>query len=497
MSDMTRHRFLVFACIGLGVMVQGMLWSMVNLSLASIQDFFHPSFTQLQWIMNGYGLGICIPLLGMGKLGDLIGAKNVFLIGLVGILIACLIGGLASSVGHLIFAMVIFGISGSAILPLSQALLVHQFPENEKKHAVGIWSIFCSLALALGPLLGGIILSTLGWRYVFLINVPFLIAIIPIFACIMENHQKPSTIHSSWWSVLWLAGLTGFLVFGLMQGPSFGWITWETISVFVVAACFLTGFIITEKRVEFPLFRPDLFLNRAFLLASSINAILIGFIWVSFFMIPLFLQNVERFGSFGTGAMMMLITIPVAFLSSSMKKFYVSDHVRRFILTGIGFLIISTLLNLYPHIITVTLSCLFLGFGWVVVWNASITKALESIPHEIAGKASGMFVTIQEMGGVITLALSNVIFQTILHTKLAPVMGQITEKLSALPPEKQNSLLANPTALEKYLGKGSELLNRVTVAFSDGYIGCFILLLILCLTGAILCSMMKQKKAIG
>ncbi|MBI3258372.1 MAG: MFS transporter [Ignavibacteriae bacterium] len=134
--------------IGLGVAILAMVWSIANTALSSIQKDLSASVLQLQWMMNCFGILLCVPLLTMGKLGDAYGRKRLFLWGLIGALVSSVIAGFANHIGVLIACMGLFGLSGSAILPLSQALLVHQFPESQKEKAVGLWSIFASMSIA-------------------------------------------------------------------------------------------------------------------------------------------------------------------------------------------------------------------------------------------------------------------------------------------------------------------------------------------------------------
>lgn len=128
----TSNKALAVAGIGLGVIVLGMIWSLVNTALASIQKDLFASVLQLQWMMNCFGIFLCVPLLTMGKLGDAYGRKKLFLCGLVIALLASVVGGFATRIEFLIACMGLFGLAGSMILPLSQALLVHQFPEHQK-----------------------------------------------------------------------------------------------------------------------------------------------------------------------------------------------------------------------------------------------------------------------------------------------------------------------------------------------------------------------------
>ena len=134
-------RVLAVTGIGFGLIVLGMIWSLVNTALASIQKDLSASVLQLQWMMNCFGIFLCVPLLTMGKLGDAYGRKRLYLFGLAIALLAAILGGFATRIEYLIACMGLFGLAGSMILPLSQALLVHQYPEEEKEKAVALGSM--------------------------------------------------------------------------------------------------------------------------------------------------------------------------------------------------------------------------------------------------------------------------------------------------------------------------------------------------------------------
>lgn len=151
--------------IGIGVLATG--WSSINMALASIQEDLKASILELQWMMNIYGIFMCIPLLALGKLGDSKGRRKIYLIGLAGLGLACLGAAFAKSAGWIIACMALYGLAGVAVLPLSQALTVHQFPEEQKSRAIAIWATFTSLSLAMGPLFGGVVLRFLSWRWIF------------------------------------------------------------------------------------------------------------------------------------------------------------------------------------------------------------------------------------------------------------------------------------------------------------------------------------------
>lgn len=407
-------RLLSLIGIGVGIFALCMLWSTTNMALASIQTELSATVLELQWGMNTYGIFMCVPLVIVGKLGDGYGRKPLFLLGLVLAVISSLLAGFAHNIDLWIVAMSIFGLAGSIILPLSQALIVHQFPESRKGLAVSLWSILSSLSLAVGPLVGGSILLLWGWRWIYFINVaPIALAALLVFFLVAKETDlhKPEC---DWSGVGLLALFVASLVIAIVQGPVWGWSSPITIGLFLLALLTLTVFIFFERKSAHPLFRPDLFLQRSFLCSAVPNGCMIGFIWVAFFLIPLHLQQVKHYSAFETGLILLLITMPVALLSHSVSKWYTKIGAKPLLLIGFALLMISALLQATftdVSFLSLSLACLTLGVGWALTWGPSITTALTSLSHRLAGIASGMFVTLQELGAVITLAIGGAIFR--------------------------------------------------------------------------------------
>lgn len=493
----TSKKAFAVAGIGLGVIVLGMIWSLVNTALASIQTDLFASVLQLQWMMNSFGIFICVPLLTMGKLGDAYGRKKIFLCGLATALLASVIGGFATRIEFLIACMGLFGLAGSMILPLSQALLVHQFPEHQKGKAVALWSIFASLSLACGPIVSGLILNWLNWHWIYWINIPLItvaIAVVYFFVDRETEFQKP---HCDWIGVGLLALIVGSLVMSIMQGPTWGWASPIIIALFAIWLISLVAFILLERKTKKPLFRPDLFSNRSFLFSAIPNGCTIGFLWVSVFTIPLYLQNVLRFSPLETGFCLLFITLPVFFFSVTVGKWYHKWGAKPLMLIGYALFLVGFLLQAFisPNYWSLGIGCLAIGFGWVLTWGPSISSSLSSIPHHIAGIASGMFTTIQELGAILSLALAGVFFRTAQQNYLQPHIDLIHSTLNSAKSETSlDSLLSNPAAMGQLLGPNAPILPWINNAFVAGYEATFQFLLGSCIVAILLTNLIPKHK---
>lgn len=493
----TSKKALAVAGIGLGVIVLGMIWSLVNTALASIQKDLFASVLQLQWMMNCFGIFLCVPLLTMGKLGDAYGRKKLYLCGLGIALLASVIGGFAARIEFLIACMGLFGLSGSVILPLSQALLVHQFPEHQKGKAIALWSIFASLSLACGPIVSGLILNWLNWQWIYWIDIPLIAVAITIVYFFVDREKEFQKPHCDWIGVGLLALIVGSLVMGIMQGPTWGWISPFIIALFALCLISLALFIFSERRTKMPLFRPDLFSNRSFLFSAIPNGCTIGFLWVSVFTIPLYLQNVLGFSPLETGFCLLFITLPVFFFSVTVNRWSHKWGAKSLMLVGYGLFLIAFLLQAFitPNYWTLGIGFLAIGFGWVLTWGPSISNSLSSIPHRIAGIASGMFTTLQELGAVLSLALAGVFFRTAQQNHLQPHRDLIRSSFSASQSETNlDSLLSNPVAVEQLLGPDASILPWINKSFEAGYEATFQFLLGSCIVAILLTNLLPKHK---
>jgi len=494
MHSSSKKAFAV-AGIGLGLIVLGMIWSLVNTALASIQKDLFASVLQLQWMMNCFGIFLCVPLLTMGKLGDAYGRKKLYLWGLATAFLASAIGGFATRIELLIPCMGLFGLAGSMILPLSQALLVHQFPEHQKGKAIAIWSIFASLSLACGPIVSGLILNWLTWHWIYWIDLPLVAVAIAIVYFFVDRETEFHKPHCDWIGVGLLALIVGSLIMGIMQGPTWGWTSPLILALFVLFLVSLTVFVLLERTTKMPLFRPDLFSNRSFLFSAIPNGCTIGFLWVSVFTIPLYLQNMLRFSPLKTGFCLLLITLPVFFFSVTVGKWYHKWGAKPLMLTGYALFLIGFLLQAFitPNYWTLGIGCLAIGLGWVLTWGPSISSSLSSIPHRIAGIASGMFTTLQELGAILSLALAGVFFQTAQQKNLQPHMDLIRSTLNG-PETSLDSLLSNPAAVEHLLGPDASILPWINKAFAAGYEATFQFLLGSCIIAILITNLLPKHK---
>ncbi len=402
-------RILIVVGICLGSAVGAMVFSAINTALASIGKDLSATVAQLQWIMNIFGVAICSTLVIFGRLADIYGRKKIYLIGILGLAVSMLGSGLAPNANWIIFFQIILGLSGAILIPVSQALISNVFPEKERSKAIGIWAAIIGIALAIGPLLSGAIIALLSWRWVFLINIPIiLLSMLVVAIYVQESKSDEQAPHIDWSGAMLLAITIGSFVLAVIQGHL--WPTALIVGLYILSTLSLVLLFYVEKKAIAPIIREDLFTNRLFLIGSLDSFCLVFFIWASFFLLPLYLQSIHHFPPFVTGLMMLFVTVPLVIFSFTGGQLYQNYGPKLLITIGFVFLILSALIQMQfqadTSITILALGAISFGIGWGIIWGPSTTAAISALPLNDAGIASGSFVTIQEIGGTIGLAIT-------------------------------------------------------------------------------------------
>ncbi|MCB1109359.1 MAG: MFS transporter [Chlamydiia bacterium] len=407
-----KHPYLVrlLSIIGicLGCIVMGLVFTMINTAIPTIQKSLQIPLIQMQWMMLSFGIINCAFLVTSGRLADIYGRKKIFLIGLCCSGVGMFIGGHSQGSGGLIFSLSLAGLGNAILLPVSQAMLVSEFPESYKSRAIAIWASAIASAMALGPLVTGGLLEAFGWQWVFWSMIPlFLISLCFIFLFTRESKNTIDAPH---------VDVKGMILIGISLS-SFAFLITEFVHLsvwvngsllFITVLSFLALWR-SSRSSPSPILLPELVRKKTFLCASIASGCLIFYIWSTFFLLPIYLENVRHLSSIGTGQLMLGITIPVIVLSPIVGRKYQPHKAWIFIFYGFLCLILSSILQTFfrdttplPVIFSATL---LFGIGYGLITGPTATAAISVVPPYKAGIASGTFVTFQEIGGTLGLAL--------------------------------------------------------------------------------------------
>ncbi|MDX6581664.1 MAG: hypothetical protein QOI10_848 [Solirubrobacterales bacterium] len=406
---------LIGSCTGLFVLMLDS--TVVTLALPAIQRDLHASTDGLQWVQNAYLLTIAATVVTAGRLGDIRGRQRIFLIGMAAFAAGSVLGGAAGSEEVLIAARVVQGIGGAALLSLSLALTCHAFPGDQQARALGIWAAVSAIALAIGPLVGGVLIEAASWRWIFFINVPVAAAGIVILLLRGAESRDPDAaprVDLAGAGVLAL-GLTAF-VLALIEADDWGWGSLRTLALLAFAIAVLYGFWKLEHRRADPLVDFSLFRNRPYLGASAAAFALVGAYWTVMFFQPQFLQLGLGYSAIAAGAMVLPITVPMAvfspFSGGLIARLGVRATMTTGMLIGLAGLILMALAEDSGSFAALLPGFLCFGVSLALVYAPMSTAAMAAMPAAKAGIASGVLAMDRVLAGTVLLAISGAVFQS-------------------------------------------------------------------------------------
>ncbi len=403
--------------------------TIVIVALPDIQKGLHATLGEVQWVVDAYALTLASLLLTAGVLADRYGRRLLFGIGLVIFTLGSLLCGLAQTPLMLILSRSGQGIGGAIMFATSLALLAQSFHGRERGVAFGTWGAITGVAVALGPVLGGVITTGISWRGIFLVNVPVGIAAVAVTMWRVEESKAPHVSRPDWAGfVLLTAGLVT-LVYGLIRASERSWGDSVVLGCVSAGTVILLGFVITELRVEHPMFDMTLFKVPTFVGGSIAAFCMNASLFSILLYLVLFLQDVLGYSALGTGIRLLLNSGAVLIAATIAGRLIGRVSVRWLIgpglaLVGIGLLLMTGLdgSSSWTHLVP---GFIVSGFGAGMVNPPLASTAIGVVEPQRAGMASGVNSTFRQIGIATSIAVQGTIFTAALdrsiHHALAPV----------------------------------------------------------------------------
>jgi EmrB/QacA subfamily drug resistance transporter len=401
---------LVLAICCMSLFIVGLDVTIVNVALPSIGHELHAGVSGLQWTIDAYTLVLASLLMLAGSTADRVGRRRTFQIGLVVFSLGSLLCSVAPGLGWLVAFRALQAIGGSMLNPVAMSIITNTFIEpRERARAIGVWGGVVGLSMALGPIVGGLLVETVGWRGIFWVNVPVGIAAIVLTALFVPESRAPRARKLDPVGQVLVVILLAALVYALIEGPGSGWTSVKILSCFSIAALALVALARYEPRCEEPLIDLRFFRSAPFSGAVAIAicafAALGGFLLVN----TLYLQDVRGFSPLLAG----IYTLPMAAMTaicSPLSGRLVGSRGTRpsLIVAGLGIGAAGLILaHLTAHTTTIVLVAGYLafgiGFGTV---NAPITNSTVSgMPRSQAGVAAGVASTSRQVGSSLGVAV--------------------------------------------------------------------------------------------
>jgi EmrB/QacA subfamily drug resistance transporter len=389
--------------------------TVVNVALPVIQRSLHSSFSDLQWVINAYALTLAAFLLTAGSVSDLIGRKKVFIAGLFVFTGASAVCGLSSSPLMLNLARAVQGTGGAMMFSTSLALIAEAFQGRDRGTAFGVFGAVTGAAVAVGPVVGGLITSGIGWEWIFFVNVPIGVAAVFITVTQVKDSRDPNARGVDWLGLLSFSGALFLLVYALVQGNEKGWGSGEIVGLLAGAVVLLIAFLIAERVQQRPMLDLSLFRRPAFGGASLTAFTLSASFFAMFLYLTLYIQDVLGYSPIQAGLRFLPTTLLSFAVAPVAGKLSVRVPVRLLLgsgllLIGIG-LIAMTTVDASSHWTILIPGFVLAGAGVGLVNPPLASTAIGVVPHERSGMASGINSTFRQVGIATGIAGLGAIFQ--------------------------------------------------------------------------------------
>jgi EmrB/QacA subfamily drug resistance transporter len=409
-----QRRSVVLATCCLGVFMAGIDVTIVNVALPSIQGALRASVSGLQWTIDAYTLVIACLLMLSGALADRFGRRRVFQIGLAAFSLGSLLCSLAPSLGCLIAFRGLQAIGGSMLNPVAMSIIANTFTDRAgRAKAIGMWGSVAGLSLASGPVLGGVLVSAIGWRSIFWINVPVgLIAIVLTQRFVPESRaEQPRRLDPP--GQLLVIALLGCLTAGIIEGPRSGWGSVPIVALFAVAVLAASALVLVESRRCQPLVEMRYFRSVPFSGAALIGVVALATLGGFLFLNTLYLQDVRGYSALHAG----LLTIPMAatlgVFSTISGRLVASRGPRLPLILSGGLIAVGAILliglSAHTAVWYLIVAYVIYGVGAGLVSAPITNTALSGMPRDQAGVAGAIASTCRQTGATLGVAVTGVI----------------------------------------------------------------------------------------
>ena len=448
--------------------------TVVNVALPDIQRNLHASLSSLQWVVDAYSLTLAAFLLTAGSLGDRLGRRRVFTLGFAIFTFASFLCGIAGDPTLLNLARGLQGVGGAAMFATSLALIGQEFHGRDRATAFGVWGATIGGAVAIGPLVGGVLTENFGWEWIFFVNIPIGITAIALTELKLANvaAQDPERIDVPG-LVTWSAALF-LLILGLIRGNPEGWGSTQIVAALAGSVVLLLVFLTIEHRSSHPMLDLTLFRKPAFNGVSAVAFALSASMFAMFLYLTLYIQGILRFSPLEAGVRFLPLTVLSFFVAPVAARLSAERVPIRFLL-GIGLATVGLGLALM-HGVTAHSSWTHLLPGFLVagvgigITNPGIGQAaIAVVPAAKAGMGSGINTTFRQVGIATGVAALGAIFQSHVQSKLGSKLGEAVSA-TGIPPHSPPRV-AQAAAEAFTSGMNEILLIASVIAFVGAALG--------------------------
>jgi EmrB/QacA subfamily drug resistance transporter len=404
---------LIAVCVAIFMLLLDI--TVVNVALPDIQRSLHASFQDLQWVVDAYSLTLAAFLLTGGALADLLGRRRLFVIGLVVFTGASALCGLSSSALMLNLARGVQGVGGALMYATSLALIAQAFHGRDRGVAFGVFGAVTGAAVAVGPLVGGLITSGIGWEWIFFVNIPIgIVAVFVTFAKVLES-SDPGATRVDWAGLVTFSGSLFMLVFALVRGNDAGWGSTQIVALLAGATVLFALFLFAEMAQQRPMLDLSLFRRPAFAGANIVAFTTAASAFSMFLYLTIYIQEVLHYSPLQAGLRFLPITLLSFLVAPLAGRLSVRVPIR--LLLGVGMLLVGGgLLAMTAVTASSNWTALIPGFmlqgaGIGLVNPPLASAAIGVVPPARSGMASGANNTARQVGIATGIAALGAVFQ--------------------------------------------------------------------------------------
>jgi EmrB/QacA subfamily drug resistance transporter len=415
MTDKTRTIW-TFAITSIALFMVTLDNLVVSTAIPVIREDLHASISQLEWTVNAYTLTFAVLLLTGAALGDRFGRRRLFVVGIGIFTFASALAALAPTATALDLARALQGVGGAIVMPLTLTILSAAVPADKRGLALGAWGGIGGLAVALGPVVGGAVVQGISWHWIFWLNVPIGLALIPLAWSRLSESYGPKARMDLPGLGLVSAGLLG-IVWGLVRANEQGWTSPEIVASLVAGAVLVAAFALWELRTRQPMLPLRFFQNRTFALANVSSLFMFFGMFGSIFLLSQFFQTAQGYSPLDSGLRILPWTAMPIFVAPLAGAF--SDRIggQRLMGAGLALQAIGLAWIAFVSSATVAYGELFLpfmisGIGMGLFFAPVANVVLSAVRSEEQGKASGANNAIRELGGVFGVAVLASVFSS-------------------------------------------------------------------------------------
>src|SRR5690349_16981507 len=446
--------------------------TVVNVALPSIQNDLGASISGLEWTVNGYTLSFAVLLATGGRLGDIFGRRRMFMLGVIIFALSSATAGLAQNSTDLVVSRVVQGVGAALMMPATLSIVTHAFPPHERGKAMGTWAGVSGLALAIGPVVGGLLTEHVSWRAIFYLNIPVAVgAVLAALFAVRESRDTTVGREVDYLGVVTLTGGLTALILALVEGNSWGWGSTEIVVLLIAAVAGLAAFVAIELRVKVPMVEFHFFSDRNFL-GAVIVALIISFAMLGvFFFLALYMQDILRYSPLEAGVRFLPSTLMIVGVAPVAGR--LADRFGpRWLIAG-GLVIVAASLFSFSRIavdsgyLDLLPGFMLLGIGVAMTMSPMTSAAMNAVPVQKAGIASGVLSMFRMVGGSLGIAVTGAIFQGLVSSKLDSLLGG--SGVTAAQRQSISDQLGGGT-VPKVPGLDAAQVKEITVAGNEAFV---------------------------